>query len=550
MRRVENLVFSGGEIRLNAGVETISIHGARQHNLRNLSLGIPKGKLVVITGPSGCGKSSLAFHTLYAEGQRRYVESLSAYARQFMEQLEKPEVDRIDGLCPAIAIEQRSGGLNPRSTVATATEIYDYLRVLWAAVGVPHDPVTGERLVRMSAKDIVAHLMSLAEGAKVILLAPVDVRAMGDVSVLWNDLRRQGFVRVRVDGVLRELEEISTPDAIRSLEIVVDRLVVRGGMESRVADSVEACLRLCGQEARALIQEAGAEGWSELSFQTSYRNAATGFVMGELSPKHFSYNSHVGACRACEGLGTEMFCDPGLLISDANKPVLGGAVSGWWKPKGPRELQFLREARALLRSQHVAEDVTWSDCPEVVKNILLEGGEIDTGGKLGPEQRKQRKLIEGLCPEAERKVAEVKSEAARRRLLRVMAHRPCRVCRGARLKAELLAVKIGGAGDRWLGIQEFCELPVDEAMEWLGSVVLEEEKRQVVQGVVMDIRQRLGFLQDVGLGYLSLQRGSGTLSGGRRSAFGWPHSWAVDCRVCCMCWMNRALVCMRVIPDV
>lgn len=469
---------------------------------------------MVITGPSGCGKSSLAFHTLYAEGQRRYVESLSAYARQFMEQLEKPDVDRIDGLCPAIAIEQRSGGLNPRSTVATATEIYDYLRVLWAAVGVPHDPQTGERLVRMSAADIVAYLLALAEGAKVILLAPVEKSAWADAATLWADLRRQGFVRVRLNGEMIELDDPAVEAKIRSLEIVVDRLVMRPGVESRVADSVEASLRLCGNEAKALLQEPGQEAWEELSFQTSYRNPSTGFVMGELSPKHFSYNSHLGACEACEGIGTELFCDPALLLADPAKPALAGAVSGWWKPKGPREAQFLREAKALLASRQVDADTTWQALPDEVRKILLEGGEIDTGWKVGPEKRKQVKAIEGLCPEAERKVREVKSEAARRRLMRVMAHRPCRVCEGARLKRAIRAVKLCGAASEWLGIQEFCAMPVERAEAWLAGLEIDREKQAIVQRVVDDILQRLGFLQNVGLGYLAMNRSSGTLSGG------------------------------------
>ncbi|MCU0795334.1 MAG: excinuclease ABC subunit UvrA [Akkermansiaceae bacterium] len=490
----------------------IRIRGARQHNLRNLDLEIPREQLVVVTGPSGSGKSSLAFHTLFAEGQRRFVESLSAYARQFLDQLEKPDVDGIDGLSPAIAIEQRSGGLNPRSTVATATEIYEHLRVLWAAAGSPHDPETGERLEKMGAADIVAALSAEEEGTKVVVLAPVPREEAGDAVRLAADLKRQGFVRVRVDGEMLDLDEAAAawPERAKEVEVVVDRLVVRAGAESRIADSVETALRICGAESKALVQRPGAEGWETRSFQTSYRNPRTGFMIGELTPRHFSFNSHLGACPACEGLGTERFCDPGLLVDDPSKP-LDEAVKGWWKPKSQREKAFKREAEAMERMFDVA-GVAFSELPENLKSLLFSGGMLETGWKVGAEKKPQIKRYEGLCVEAERKLREARSEAVRRRVGRVMSDRPCRACGGRRLKPEVLAVKIGGSS--WLGIQDFCGLAVEDALAWLREVRLPEDRAAVCGRLVSELREKLEFLDRVGLGYLGLDRASGTLSGG------------------------------------
>nr|MBR9810373.1 excinuclease ABC subunit UvrA [bacterium] len=399
----------------NSGV--IKIRGASQHNLKGIDVDLPRGKMIAITGVSGSGKSSLAFHTLYAEGQRRYVESLSIYARQFLDQLEKPEVDLIEGLSPAIAIEQRTGAGNPRSTIATVTEIHDFLRILYAAAGVPHDPETGEELSRMSTADIVKSLSNRPEGSRLILLAPITTE--GDAKGMIGDLQRQGFVRVRVKGEIIELEaaEETWPEDGGEVEVVVDRLVVQEGVDSRMADSVEIAIRICGLEVRALMQNRGAERWEELAFATSYRNPKTGFELPLLTPKHFSFNSHLGACEVCHGLGTEAFCDPFLVVPDPSKSLSAGAVVVWNKVSKKKKGWNQLHIEALAGFFGVSLNERFDNLPDNFKHALFYGTG-DTEIEVPYEKEGTivlcKKEFEGVCKQVERLYRETESDGVKR----------------------------------------------------------------------------------------------------------------------------------------
>jgi excinuclease ABC subunit A len=512
--------------------QVIKISGARQHNLKNLHLEVPREKLVVITGLSGSGKSSLAFDTLYAEGQRRYVESLSAYARQFLDQMEKPNVDFIQGLSPAIAIEQRSAGANPRSTIATTTEVYDYLRILFSAVGQPHDPLTGQPLTRQTPQQIVDQILAYEPGSRIIMLAPLIENQQGEFRDVIEKTKREGFVRARIDGQIIELDR---PESIRlnknrqhTIEAVVDRLIVRDGIRVRLTDSIETALKwgvnklsILRSTQKTLNDQARtsdieSQEWEELRYSTNYGNAETGFRLGELTPKHFSFNSHLGACPVCHGLGTQLVCDPDLMISDPGKTLAEGAITPWRRGTKRMQTYYRHLQKALVKHFHADEDVPFSELPEQFKQALYFGtnGAPIKMNFSDDGEKKAAKPFEGLVPQMQRLYEQTQSEFTRNRIRSFMAREPCAVCRGARLKPEILAVTIKDRDQRELNIHQFSEQTIKAAVQFIGNLDLPSQKQAIVADVVREIQSRLQFLVEVGLGYLTLNRQSGTLSGG------------------------------------
>ncbi len=497
--------------------QSIIVAGAREHNLKNVHLTLPREKLIVFTGLSGSGKSSLAFDTIYAEGQRKYVESLSAYARQFLEQLQKPDVDYIEGLSPAIAIEQRTAGSNPRSTIATTTEIYEYLRLLYASIGHPHCHKCGKPISHQSASQIVDGMMALGEGTQLMLAAPLVRRQKGEFRDVFTRMKREGFVRARVDGEVVELSDNIKLDKKRAhtVELIVDRVVVSPKARPRLADSVETALKWGNGMVVALFRSLTTpvtQPWEERLFSNLNACPDCGISYGEFTPRHFSFNAPDGACKTCLGLGTKLYFDPDLVVPDKAKSLDDGAITAW--RRGSRRL--LIYYKMLLRglSKHYAVDlkVPFGDLPEKVQKAILHGTgteEIEFTYWRKGAWRKMSKPFEGVLPNLERLYAETDSEFTKHRLSQFMIGTTCPDCRGSRLRPESLGVTVGEKS-----IVDVTKLSVEEAGKFFARLSLTPQEQQIAAEVLKAVRSRLQFLENVGLGYLTLDRASDTLSGG------------------------------------
>ena len=490
--------------------DRIVIRGARENNLKNVDLTIPRDKMVVFTGLSGSGKSSLAFDTIYAEGQRRYVESLSAYARQFLGQMDKPDVDSIDGLSPAISIDQKTTSKNPRSTVGTVTEIYDYLRLLWARAGTPHCPKCGKEIKRQTVDQIVDRIEALGEGTRFIIYSPVVRGKKGEHSKVFEDARKSGFVRVRVDGIQYDLNETIPCEKNKkhNIELVVDRLVIREGQRRRLTDSIEtACAHSGGLVVIHLPDKD-----EELSFSQNYACEDCGISMPELEPRMFSFNNPAGACPSCSGLGFRLIADPELVIPDKDKSILQGAIqaSGWNSARTDSVFRMYFEA--LAQKYHFSLSVPVKELSKEALDVILygtKGEKIRMTYNRGNGMGVLEQPFEGILNNISRRFRETQSDAARKELEECMSTAPCPVCKGKRLSDIALAVTVGG-----MGIMDFCAMSVRDELEFMENLKLEGNMAIVAQQIVREIKSRLRFLMDVGLQYLTLSRSAGTLSGG------------------------------------
>ncbi len=496
-----------------AELKNIEVRGAREHNLKNIDVDIPRNELVVITGLSGSGKSSLAFDTIYAEGQRRYVESLSAYARQFLDMMEKPDVDHISGLSPAISIEQKTTSKNPRSTVGTVTEIYDYLRLLFARAGTPYSPATGLPIEAQQVQDMVDRVMGMEEGTRGYLLAPMIRDRKGEYRKEFQELKKQGFQRVKVDGAFYEIEDVPQLDKKlrHDIDVVVDRIVVREGMETRLADSFRTALDLA--DGIAILETAPSDGGASERFTFSEKFACpvSGFTISEIEPRLFSFNAPFGACPDCGGLGVELFFDERLVVPDATLRIADGALAPWRKGKSP---YFLQTIEAIAKHYEFDKKARWKDVPAHVQKVFLHGSgrdeikfRYDEGGRVYQVSR----TFEGVIPNMERRYRETDSSWVREEFEQYQNNRPCGSCDGYRLKQEALAVKIAS-----LHIGQVVQMSIREAADWCETVpaALSNQKNEIARAILKEIRERLGFLNNVGLEYLTMARNSGTLSGG------------------------------------
>ncbi len=495
------------------GGARISVRGAREHNLKNIDVDMPRDKLVVITGLSGSGKSSLAFDTIYAEGQRRYVESLSAYARQFLELMQKPDVDSIEGLSPAISIEQKTTSRNPRSTVGTVTEIYDYMRLLFARIGIPYSPATGLPIESQTVSQMVDRIMAMAEGTRLYLLAPIVRGRKGEYRKELQDLQKRGFQRVKVDGQLFEIDKVPALNKKlkHDVEVVIDRIVVRPGLETRLADSVETGLNLSDGLLYAEKADTGKAEPERVIFSARFACPVSGFTIDEIEPRLFSFNNPFGACPACDGLGTTLFFDPELVVPDESLSLREGAISPWANSSSQYYAQTLE---SLAKHYKVSVNTPWKNLPEKVRKAILFGsGSEPVVMQYDDGMRNYRttKPFEGVIPNMQRRFRETDSSWVREELARYQNNSPCEVCQGRRLKPEALAVKIAG-----LDISQVADFSIAQAGEWFRGLdaKLTAKQRDIAQRILKEIRERLGFLESVGLEYLTLSRNSGTLSGG------------------------------------